>query len=571
MIWRSFAWLMLLALPGSAVAGLRAVYVQSGGASTEVRIADNGDIEADWDNGRRLSVRAGRAYVIETRLTGQMIQRLEDLETVAGTVWTDVIERPDTARDGTPFPLRTVVVAGQTGTAYSWTRPSTAAAVRKLEPEPEPDLVLSTDTRLAPLAKAMRKVWDVEALLYLIDHPDEAGKAFESHAEKMRLFERGAPLRYGDTALESLEREEIRLADIDLAAAAEPLAALRNRIVGERRESESESENPSGASDISRAVFAEGRLWLLADDGALTSLAKGEIERRAEGPGGKVLDLCLGRGGFLAVTGDKANKGRWTLWRRAGGGWRRDRPIPHAKEALVALTCAGETAILLTTARVVEVDRTRVRAVTIAGDVRMPRVKAVTHEVSDHLFVGKNSGEWGGGLIRIARATGDSVEIEHNATGSLCDGPLNTACDPVHGIVTIPWKPACVAAAIGLRHMSSHGRVVEVCGSSVRQMFAQASDRHRTAPEYLAETAAGGSGSVAFFGLASAGEFLTAVGSDGLYRLDRSGLVSHQAWPRFTKVDGLLVSFELPDAILLISTINGRASVGWSAPLLVPR
>jgi hypothetical protein len=559
---RLFALLLLLLLLAGpeAEAGIRAVYVQPLAGATEVRIADNGDLDADLGDGSRLVVRSGRAYVIEDRLTGPLVQRVEDLEALAGEAWKRASERTGPIPGERPLvPLGTAVVAGQSGKAYAWTESGEPAAANP----PKPDLVLSDDATLAPLARAMRRVWDVEALLYGLDHPGTAGSDFASHAGTMRLLERGAPLKYGDTELETLERVEIRLAPFDPGTGLEPVEAIRSRRERERRENES----PRKDSNVSRAAFAEGRLWLVTDDGGLTSLAEGEKARRAEGPGGKVLDICTGRGGFRAVSGEWAKGGQWTLWRREGGAWRRERSIPREDDALVALSCRGDEAVLLTTERVIEAGR----SVTLAGGLRMPRVKAVVHETPDYLFVGLNSGEWGGGLVRIARRSGRAVTIERNATGGLCDGPLNTHCDPVHGIATLPWKPDCVAAAIGLIHMLAHGRIVEVCGTRVEQMFVQASERSRTDPRYLAEVATGRYGSVAFFGLGAVGDALVAVGSDGLYRIDRTGAASYRPWPRFTDVDGLLVSFELPDAVLLVTTINGRAAVGWYAPLLVPR
>lgn len=565
MLVRLFALLLvLLAAPGAAVAGLRAVYVEPLGGATEVKVADNGDLDVDFGDGRRLVVRGGRAWVVEDRLTGPLVQRLEDLRVLAGDAWDRVAERSDPAPGEWPLvPLGTAVVRGESGRAYAWVDPSKPEAAKPAKP----GLVLSDDPGLAPLARAMRQVWDVEALLYLLDHPDTSDNLFADHSRTMRLLEQGAPLKYADTELETLERGEVGLAPFDPGGSVESVEAMRLRRESERREDAAAPRN----SDVSRAVFAEGRLWLLTDEGRLTSLAPGEKARRAEGPGEKLLDICSGRGGFLAVSGESAKGRQWTLWRRDGGEWRRDRSVPREDDALIALSCRGDEALLLTTERLIEAGRAGVRSVALARDVRMPQVKAVVHETPDYVFIGLNSGEWGGGLVRIARRTGRAVTIERNATGELCDGPLNTGCDPVHGIATIPWKPSCVAAAIGLIHMLAHGRIVEICGTQVRQTFVQASDRYRTDPRYLAQVATGRFGSVAFFGLDAVGDTLVAVGHDGLYRLDRSGGASYRRWPRFTDIDGLLVSFELPDAVLLVTTINGRAAVGWSAPLLVPR
>jgi hypothetical protein len=42
-------------------------------------------------------------------------------------------------------------------------------------------------------------------------------------------------------------------------------------------------------------------------------------------------------------------------------------------------------------------------------------------------------------------------------------------------------------------------------------------------------------------------------------------------WPRFTEVDGILVSFALPDVVLVMTAINGRASLSGITPLMAVR
>src|SRR6185295_5454288 len=112
--------------------------------------------------------------------------------------------------------------------------------------------------------------------------------------------------------------------------------------------------------------------------------------------------------------------------------------------------------------------------------------------------------------------------IERNASGELCGGPLNTGCDPVNGIVTAPWKPTCVVAAIGLVHFESSGRLVEICGDTVRRLFfrplARGAPRQNTSTDDEKDSA-----TVAFFGLTRVGEEVWAVGIDGLYRMDAKG------------------------------------------------
>src|SRR6185437_3906330 len=87
------------------------------------------------------------------------------------------------------------------------------------------------------------------------------------------------------------------------------------------------------------------------------------------------------------------------------------------------------------------------------------------------VFVGLNEGEWGGGLRRIHRQTGDVIVVQRNASGELCGGPLNTDCDPVNGIISDPWAEDCVVLSIGLVHFAPHGRIDEVCGDRVKRLY----------------------------------------------------------------------------------------------------
>jgi hypothetical protein len=402
----------------------------------------------------------------------------------------------------------------------------------------------------------------VQALLSAFEHP-EWPQASPHVLELRRMLERGAPLKVDDTELATVERGEITLAPFDPSNRIEPPDAWRARLERERRPEEARS----WGGDITRAVFAEGRLWLVSFDGKLSSLAEGESNRRPEELGAPVTDICRGPGGFFAVTGGQ-NAAQWTIRRRVAGGWSAGPPVRAADDILVALSCNGARPVLLTTKRLIETGR---RAVTLSGAMRPPYVGATVHETPGHVFVGLNFGEWGGGLTRIQRSTGRTVVIERNASGELCDGPLNTSCDPVQGIATIPWKPGCVAAAVGLIHFMPHGRIVEVCGTRVESLFTQASDRNRTDPKTLTDVAKGRYGAVAFFGLRAVGGALLAVGHDGLYRLEGNGRASFQPWPRFRDVGGLLVSFERPDVVLVLTTINRRASISGAAPILVVR
>jgi hypothetical protein len=81
----------------------------------------------------------------------------------------------------------------------------------------------------------------------------------------IRLLEGRAPLRFGDIELKELSHGEVRLAPFDLAGAAESREKLRARLERERE------DEPGPSAAVASAVFAEGRLWIATDDGALIS------------------------------------------------------------------------------------------------------------------------------------------------------------------------------------------------------------------------------------------------------------------------------------------------------------
>src|SRR5262249_29218718 len=132
----------------------------------------------------------------------------------------------------------------------------------------------------------------------------------------------------------------------------------------------------------------------------------------------------------------------------------------------------GSDPVLLTSGRLLTRPGYRWGAVLLSGQLRHARVTSI-FPTGDGGLVGLERGEWGGGLQRIDRRTGAVTTVESNASGELCGGPLNSDCDPVTAMVASPFGRDCVIAAVGLLHLTSHGRLVEVCGASVRRLFAR--------------------------------------------------------------------------------------------------
>ena len=95
-------------------------------------------------------------------------------------------------------------------------------------------------------------------------------------------------------------------------------------------------------------------------------------------------------------------------------------------------------------------------------------------------------------------------------------------------------EPGCVVAAIGLVHMMSHGRLVEICGDEVRTLLSR---------PYKTGTSGGRLErddfvTVAFFGVARSGAGLLAAGVDGLYRVSAQG-AEREPLPAFRGVGGI--------------------------------
>lgn len=316
-----------------------------------------------------------------------------------------------------------------------------------------------------------------------------------------------------------------------------------------------------------RAVFADRHLWLLSDAGELSSIEDAGKDRVPHHFSEPVLDLCVSDGHAMVLTGHEGPT--WTLHQWINQAWSTVTVIPSAGDDFVSINCHGGSETVLTSHRLIAVGKdSTLHTVNLSGTLHPGRVSASLDHGSD-FFVAINAGEWGGGLQRISRTTGEIVMVEKNASGERCGGPLNSACDPVNGLAAEPWNPNCLAAAVGLVHMMSTGGIVEVCGNQIRtlytkpytsDMWASFLKRHARPRE-----------TVAFFGLTSSGGVLWAVGVDGLYRIDRSGSATFTPLPRFRTIDGIAVSFDHPQLVLVMTSANERHSASGQVPMLVPR
>jgi hypothetical protein len=322
---------------------------------------------------------------------------------------------------------------------------------------------------------------------------------------------------------------------------------------------------PAAAADWDppkKALFAQDRLWIMTASGEIHSIGEHSRESRHEEIGGRALDICAHRGRILAVVVGKSGDRTWTLRGRSRAGWSMLAQVHAEDEALLGLGCGNQGLLLLTTRRLVDLDNDS-RSLALAQRLRSPYIGSILYATPAFLYLGMNSGEWGGGLRRIDRASGQVIVIEE--PDSDCRDLLDSGCAPVHGIEIIPWKPDCLAVAAGLVHFMPDGGIAEVCGLQVGLFYSKPTESG------FEEEGQPPSGSMAFFGLVRKEDELWAAGLDALYRFRDRGGVDMTPMPRFRSIDGFHVSFAVPGMVLLATDVNKRASVSNGAPMLVAR
>ncbi len=320
---------------------------------------------------------------------------------------------------------------------------------------------------------------------------------------------------------------------------------------------------------LSRAVWAEDRLWLLSDAGQLSSLVETDTTPRSETAPEAIRDMCVSDGQLLALTANGKKPAAWTLRRHGVEGWVTQATINAKGEYFITLICGSGATAVLTTKRLITLGAGAVSEVALDGELDWGL--ATTLMTADTVYAGFNKGEWGGGMRAIDRKTG-RIRLIENKDGDLCGGLLNTECDPVNGLATLPWNPDCVAAAIGLVHMDADGHIVTVCGPTggdqvrmlYRKQFGERYPNMDLPPEDAYQT-------MPFFGLATVGGKLLAVGGDGLYTIGETGAADFEPMPNFKEIGPFHVSFAKPGVILVLTSVNQRHSVSGATPILVIR
>jgi hypothetical protein len=326
---------------------------------------------------------------------------------------------------------------------------------------------------------------------------------------------------------------------------------------------------------IASGVVFDGKLWLRGAilsrkdfSGGLVSLGLTDKSKQVQFERG-VLDI------------QKAGHELWVLRQPSLGVrefvlsvWRNGRfqdlakfSTPEKDEPLALLNAASSATVLCVhTIRKLTLDNRKWQLVKLRGKLRGGFQQTVTSPLSgSSVYVGFNTGEWGGGLQRVDLHSGTVTDIERRDTRELCAGPLNSDCDPVTAVIPDPQNKDCVLAAVGLVHMMSHGSILRVCGASVSLVFEKVDRVDDFRGGKMAETEA-------FFGLVPAedGRFW-GITSGALYRFAPDGTNKEEhTLPKLERVSGFFMSRDLTGVIVLRTDANWAVSVSGYTPLIIP-
>ena len=313
------------------------------------------------------------------------------------------------------------------------------------------------------------------------------------------------------------------------------------------------------STHLLRAVYSDGRVWLLSNKGELSSVPEGSDKRTLETVPNPILDMCRRNGEPMTVACASPDCGNWLIQRHSQDGWRTDFSVATMHDDLVAMNCGTDRVTLLTNRRLIDASSGGQAAIYVHSEFR-PGTPIVTHDSADYFFVGIDIGEFGGGLWRIDRRTGvrSLIESKHSGDG-ICDALLDERCTSVNAIVEEPGHPGCIAVATGIVHMMMHGSIVEVCSDEVKLLYS-----HNVPSQW-------GDMTTAFFGLMVDGETLVAAGYDGLYRIKQDGSAETTKYTVLKRRGCAAVSFELPGLVMVSTAIYAENSVSGCAPMVVRR
>ncbi|WKL57948.1 hypothetical protein Q1W73_02910 [Asticcacaulis sp. ZE23SCel15] len=315
---------------------------------------------------------------------------------------------------------------------------------------------------------------------------------------------------------------------------------------------------------IDQAVWVKGRVWLRSNATRLSYIEPDRDVRVPVNVGDeRVISLCRDGGDLLALTTEDWGKNPRTLRRLKGDHWQVVATFSDDGQHVRGMICDKRRITIVTSSHVIEVRGDKAQLTPLK---RILRYSGDTYLLAkgDHIYVGMDAGEWGGGLHRIDRRTSEIVTI--GPENGQCGDVLYPECDAVTGVAPIPWKPDCVAVTTGKAHLSTmRGALIEVCGTQYRVLLQK---EYQPAPP-IKPDAQYPVGHVPFLGVYAKDGVLMALTASHAYEFRDGKLMRERQLPPREILGGVSVSFGDADIVRVQPYVQTATSRAYGYPLLV--
>src|SRR5215475_13520321 len=170
---------------------------------------------------------------------------------------------------------------------------------------------------------------------------------------------------------------------------------------------------------ISRAIFADGHVWLMSDAGVLLSITEGKDDPVEIALPEAALDLWPEDGQPAVISCSRPSCTEWILRHRSSSGeWNVMARVATLGEHFVTVGKTNGGITVLTHRRIIELAGGKESSIAMSG-AWQPKPIASTHVTPTSVFIGFNEGEWGevssGSTGKPARLCQSSVRSRANS------------------------------------------------------------------------------------------------------------------------------------------------------------
>lgn len=531
----------------SAKADIRATYGQSATrVNLTVEITDNGAMRFTRSDGSYIISVDGNSYLVEAGPGGPIATTIEA---------ESYLRRQDMgstshANDKDSEKIRELVI-GENTNIYGYD-----GNIYNLLGSKYPYITLTNDRNLQSLGNAVWLYFEISEKIYYgpkrnVGNLEEilAGKGVLALGQDKLI---DLSFSHIDSSRFTVPAVPLTVADIE---AADLIRNRNNTIVN--------------TDTITNGAFLDGKLYTLNAKNGLEVRTEGSLHSSPIETPGFVHSICVLNGELFIIT-EKDDISTASLWSRLPNEWRLETEIViGSKNYFVALDCSGEEPLLVTHKQIILPRSNRKRSINW-GQIQSSGgfVKSLQHD--GYLYLGRNTGEWGGGLIRIAMSNGRAEVIDASDPNELCGGILNGSCDPVTGLAPDPINPECVIATTGLVHFSSDGAILRICDKKITLAFAKPYTLESNWHFDTANTSEA-IASVPYFSLGWDAGNVWVVGANGIYNFSDQQLPNFYPFPRLYRYLSSNIDWSNPEFILIQTDMNRRHSLSGGSLILVPR